>query len=84
DNDIRLYKSCALCSGQVPSSSDTPSTPLCPYLTSSRLLHDAACGISHMHRKGKVHRDIKAGNIVVVGGPEEETLAAKIADFGLT
>ena len=37
-----------------------------------------------MHRKGKVHRDIKAGNIVVVGGPEEESLAAKIADFGLT
>lgn len=37
-----------------------------------------------MHAKGKVHRDIKPGNIVVVGGPGEETLQAKVADFGLT
>ncbi|CAN0032316.1 unnamed protein product, partial [Laminaria digitata] len=52
--------------------------------TLSRLLREAACGLTHMHQKGKVHRDIKAGNIVVVGGPAEKDLTAKVADLGLT
>ena len=37
-----------------------------------------------MHGKGKVHRDIKAGNIIVVGEGDETTLTAKVADFGMT
>ena len=40
-----------------------------------------------MHVKGKVHRDIKASNVIVVGGGgcEETTLTAKVwnADFGM-
>lgn len=57
-----------------------PALPVPP----PRLLHNAACGFAGMHAKGKVHRDIKPGNIVIVGGPAEETLQAKVADFGLT
>ena len=42
----------------------------------------------HVHVKGKVHRDIKASNVIVVGGGgcEETTLTAKVwnADFGMT
>lgn len=49
-----------------------------------RLLYETACGVSHMHGKGKVHRDIKAGNIIVVGEGDETTLTAKVADFGMT
>lgn len=49
-----------------------------------RLLYGAACGLKHMHSFGKVHRDVKAGNIIIIGGPAERTLKAKIADFGLT
>lgn len=33
---------------------------------SCSLLHDTAREVNHMHAKGKVHRDVKAGNIVVV------------------
>eukprot|EP00904_Undaria_pinnatifida_P007378 jgi/Undpi1/3770/HiC_scaffold_16.g07139.m1 len=50
-----------------------------------RLLLDTARGLGHMHAKGKVHRDVKAGNVVVVGGDDESTpLTAKVADFGMT
>ncbi|CAM9299389.1 unnamed protein product, partial [Laminaria digitata] len=48
------------------------------------LLLEAAWGVEHMHSKGKVHRDIKATNIVVVGEGDESTLTAKVADFGLS
>ena len=38
-----------------------------------------------MHAKRKVHRDVKAGNIVVVGGEDDTApLTAKVADFGMT
>ena len=41
----------------------------------------------HVHVEGKVHRDIKASNVIVVGGGgcEETTLTAKVwnADFGM-
>eukprot|EP00904_Undaria_pinnatifida_P007383 jgi/Undpi1/3775/HiC_scaffold_16.g07144.m1 len=51
-----------------------------------RLLLDTARGLGHMHAKGKVHRDVKAGNVVVVGGDDDKSipLTAKVADFGMT
>ena len=48
------------------------------------IAREIVLGLCYLHAQGSLHRDIKAGNIVVVGGPEEETLAAKLADFGLT
>ena len=49
-----------------------------------RLLLETARGLSHMHARGKVHRDVKPGNIVVVGGDDETApLTAKVADFGM-
>lgn len=34
--------------------------------------------------KGKVHRDVKAANVIVVGGDGgENSLTAKVADFGM-
>lgn len=49
-----------------------------------RILRDAACGLQHLHASGKVHRDVKAENIIIAGGPEEKTMVGKIADFGLS
>ena len=55
-----------------------------PVSLSCRLLLDTARGLGHMHAKGKVHRDVKAGNVVVVGGDDEASpLTAKVADFGM-
>eukprot|EP00904_Undaria_pinnatifida_P007343 jgi/Undpi1/3739/HiC_scaffold_16.g07108.m1 len=52
--------------------------------TKIRLLLETARGLSHMHARGKVHRDVKPGNIVVVGGDDETApLTAKVADFGM-
>ncbi|KAH8752290.1 kinase-like domain-containing protein, partial [Diaporthe sp. PMI_573] len=37
-------------------------------------------GLEHIHSKGIVHRDLKPGNILL--HVEQQSLAAKIADFG--
>lgn len=46
-----------------------------------RILREAARGVAAGHRAGLVHRDVKPGNIVLVGDPAAET--AKILDFGI-
>lgn len=38
-------------------------------------------GLSHVHQKGAIHRDLKPQNIMLVGSAEQE--CAKILDFGL-
>lgn len=48
-----------------------------------RILHGAACGLQHVHDSGKVHRDIKAGNIIVTVEADGSG-TGKVADFGLT
>lgn len=51
----------------------------------SSLLLEAAWGLEYLHVKGKVHRDVKAANVIVVGGDGgENSLTAKVADFGMT
>lgn len=40
-------------------------------------IHAMVCGVRHLHAAGKVHRDIKPGNLVV-----DSVGALKIADFG--
>ncbi|CAM9629298.1 unnamed protein product, partial [Hapterophycus canaliculatus] len=49
-----------------------------------KILHDVACGLRYMHERGKVHRDIKAGNIIVTVNKEDGSATGKVADFGLT
>eukprot|EP00903_Cladosiphon_okamuranus_P014394 g13362.t1 len=48
------------------------------------ILHDAACGLLHIHESGKVHGDIKAGNIIVTIDMADGSGTGKVADFGLT
>ncbi len=42
-----------------------------------RIAIDIASGLAQLHRRGLVHRDVKPGNIIYVGG------RAKLADIGL-
>lgn len=44
-----------------------------------RILRDVATGLAHAHRRGIVHRDIKAENILI----ERATGAAMVTDFGI-
>lgn len=49
------------------------------------LLGDSLLGLSHIHEKGYVHRDIKTDNILVAFSEDSEgrtELHSKIADFG--
>ena len=46
-----------------------------------RIIHDIAVGLSNLHKRNIVHRDIKMGNILM----SDKSLAASacIADFGI-
>ncbi|MEP6834687.1 MAG: serine/threonine-protein kinase [Gemmatimonas sp.] len=44
-----------------------------------RILRDVATGLAHAHRRGIVHRDIKAENILI----ERATGSAMVTDFGI-
>jgi serine/threonine-protein kinase len=43
------------------------------------IVRDACHGLDYAHRAGIVHRDVKPGNLLIVG----ETGATKLADFGI-
>ena len=43
------------------------------------ILRDIACGISHLHFSGIVHRDLNAGNILLTS-----SLQAKVSDLGVS
>jgi len=46
------------------------------------LIRDVMRGLSYIHRRGVVHRDIKPENILVAYDPKDQSVTAKLGDFG--
>ena len=55
--------------------------------TTVALAGDACAGLDYAHKQGIVHRDVKPGNLMVIGGPATggpiDDATVKIADFGI-
>jgi serine/threonine protein kinase len=56
--------------------------------TSVEIAAQACAGLDYAHKQGIVHRDVKPGNLMVIGGPstppgEGGEMTVKLADFGI-
>jgi serine/threonine-protein kinase len=51
---------------------------------SVRIAIQACAGLEYAHRAGIIHRDVKPGNLMVIGGPAGGgEMTTKLADFGI-
>ena len=55
-------------------------TPL-PYYLQLHLSHDIANGVSYLHSKQILHRDLSSGNVLISSPPN---VTAKLSDFGMS
>jgi serine/threonine-protein kinase len=53
--------------------------------TTAEVGAQACAGLDYAHRRGIIHRDVKPGNLMIVGGPVGggADLAVKLTDFGI-
>jgi serine/threonine-protein kinase len=52
--------------------------------TTAEIGAQACAGLDYAHRRGIIHRDVKPGNLMVVGGPVGGgEMAVKLTDFGI-
>jgi serine/threonine protein kinase len=54
-----------------------------PYLLALPIFIEVCAGLSHAHRKGILHRDVKPANIVLLSTPDVRGALVKIVDFGV-
>ena len=53
--------------------------------TAVEIAAQACAGLEYAHRQGIIHRDVKPGNLMVIGGPAggPAEMTVKLADFGI-
>jgi serine/threonine-protein kinase len=53
--------------------------------TTAEIGIQACAGLDYAHRRGIIHRDVKPGNLMIVGGPAggSTPLTVKLTDFGI-
>jgi serine/threonine-protein kinase len=53
--------------------------------TAVEIAAQACAGLEYAHRQGIIHRDVKPGNLMVIGGPAggPPEMTVKLADFGI-
>ena len=53
--------------------------------TAVEVAAQACAGLDYAHRQGIIHRDVKPGNLMVIGGPAggPPEMTVKLADFGI-
>jgi serine/threonine-protein kinase len=58
--------------------------PLAPEVA-AEIGSQACAGLDYAHRRGIIHRDVKPGNLMIVGGPAggNGPLTVKLTDFGI-